>query len=158
MTSNLGTADLRKASVGFAKSSEAMTYEKMKEKVHGALKAHFRPEFLNRIDDVIVFHELTKDEVAEIIDLMIKGPQPTGGPGPRPGAHPGQVPRGREGLRPDHGRPSAASSVATAGRGSPLRNDPLEGVPGRRDHHRRRRGGCRARRAGDHATSPATFI
>ena len=89
MTSNLGTADLRKASVGFAKSSEAMTYEKMKEKVHGALKAHFRPEFLNRIDDVIVFHELTKDEVAEIIDLMIKGPQPAGGPGPRPGAHPG---------------------------------------------------------------------
>ncbi|HET9076950.1 MAG TPA: ATP-dependent Clp protease ATP-binding subunit [Acidimicrobiales bacterium] len=72
MTSNLGTADLRKASVGFAKTSEAVTYEKMKQKVHEALKAHFRPEFLNRIDDVIVFHELTKDEVTEIIDLMIK--------------------------------------------------------------------------------------
>ncbi len=72
MTSNLGTADLRKASVGFAKSSEAVTYEKMKEKVHDALKQHFRPEFLNRIDDVIVFHELTKDEVTEIIDLMVK--------------------------------------------------------------------------------------
>jgi ATP-dependent Clp protease ATP-binding subunit ClpC len=72
MTSNLGTADLRKTSVGFAKTNEAVTYEKMKEKVHDALKAHFRPEFLNRIDDVIVFHELTKDEVAEIIDLMIK--------------------------------------------------------------------------------------
>jgi ATP-dependent Clp protease ATP-binding subunit ClpC len=71
MTSNLGTADLRKASVGFAKTSEAVTYEKMKAKVHEALKAHFRPEFLNRIDDVIVFHELTKDEVTEIIDLMI---------------------------------------------------------------------------------------
>jgi ATP-dependent Clp protease ATP-binding subunit ClpC len=72
MTSNLGTADLRKASVGFAKSSEAVTYEKMKNKVNDALKQHFRPEFLNRIDDVIVFHELTKDEVTEIIDLMIK--------------------------------------------------------------------------------------
>src|SRR5579863_4153757 len=72
MTSNLGTADLRKASVGFAKTSEAVTYEKMKAKVNDALKAHFRPEFLNRIDDVIVFHELTKDEVTEIIDLMIK--------------------------------------------------------------------------------------
>jgi ATP-dependent Clp protease ATP-binding subunit ClpC len=72
MTSNLGTADLRKASVGFAKSSEAVTYEKMKLKVNDALKQHFRPEFLNRIDDVIVFHELTKDEVTEIIDLMIK--------------------------------------------------------------------------------------
>jgi ATP-dependent Clp protease ATP-binding subunit ClpC len=72
MTSNLGTADLRKASVGFAKSSESVTYEKMKMKVNDALKQHFRPEFLNRIDDVIVFHELTKDEVTEIIDLMIK--------------------------------------------------------------------------------------
>jgi ATP-dependent Clp protease ATP-binding subunit ClpC len=72
MTSNLGTADLRRASVGFAKTDEAVTYEKMKQKVHDALKAHFRPEFLNRIDDVIVFHELTKDEVTEIIDLMIK--------------------------------------------------------------------------------------
>jgi ATP-dependent Clp protease ATP-binding subunit ClpC len=72
MTSNLGTADLRKASVGFGKSSEAITYEKMKSKVNDALKAHFRPEFLNRIDDVIVFHELSKDEVTEIIDLMIK--------------------------------------------------------------------------------------
>jgi ATP-dependent Clp protease ATP-binding subunit ClpC len=72
MTSNLGTADLRKTSVGFAKTSEAVTYEKMKLKVNDALKAHFRPEFLNRIDDVIVFHELTKDEVTEIIDLMIK--------------------------------------------------------------------------------------
>ena len=72
MTSNLGTADLRKAQVGFGKSSEAITYEKMKSKVNDALKAHFRPEFLNRIDDVIVFHELSKDEVTEIIDLMIK--------------------------------------------------------------------------------------
>jgi ATP-dependent Clp protease ATP-binding subunit ClpC len=71
MTSNLGTADLRKASVGFGKSSEAITYERMKTKVGEALKAHFRPEFLNRIDDTIVFHELTKDEVTEIIDLMI---------------------------------------------------------------------------------------
>ncbi len=72
MTSNLGTADLGKASVGFAKTSEAVTYEKMKLKVNDALKQHFRPEFLNRIDDVIVFHELTKDEITEIIDLMIK--------------------------------------------------------------------------------------
>ncbi|MDQ6783934.1 MAG: ATP-dependent Clp protease ATP-binding subunit [Actinomycetota bacterium] len=72
MTSNLGTADLRKATVGFSKTNEALTYEKMKLKVHDALKNHFRPEFLNRIDDIIVFHELTKDEVTEIIDLMIR--------------------------------------------------------------------------------------
>jgi ATP-dependent Clp protease ATP-binding subunit ClpC len=71
MTSNLGTADLRRASIGFAKDGEAATHEKMKVKVHAALKAHFRPEFLNRIDDVIVFHELTKPEVIEIADLFI---------------------------------------------------------------------------------------
>ncbi len=72
MTSNLGTADLRKASVGFGKTDEAVTYEKMKEKVNEALKQHFRPEFLNRIDEVIVFHELTREEVVSIVDLMIK--------------------------------------------------------------------------------------
>ncbi len=72
MTSNLGTADLRKASIGFQKSSEAVTYEKMKEKVAEALKQHFRPEFLNRIDDTIVFHELSRQEVTQIVDLMSK--------------------------------------------------------------------------------------
>ncbi len=72
MTSNLGTADLRKANVGFGKSDEAVSYERMKEKVTDALKQHFRPEFLNRIDEVIVFHELSKDEVIEIVDLMMR--------------------------------------------------------------------------------------
>ncbi len=72
MTSNLGTADLRKASVGFGKASEDVTYEKMKLKVNDALKSHFKPEFLNRIDDVIVFHELSMSEVVRIVDLFIK--------------------------------------------------------------------------------------
>ncbi|MGE0877832.1 MAG: ATP-dependent Clp protease ATP-binding subunit [Acidimicrobiia bacterium] len=72
MTSNLGTQDLRKASLGFTKNDEAITYERMKEKVNDALKAHFRPEFLNRIDDVIVFHELSREEVTQIVDLMVK--------------------------------------------------------------------------------------
>jgi ATP-dependent Clp protease ATP-binding subunit ClpC len=72
MTSNLGTQDLRKANLGFSKSDEAITYERMKEKVKDALKAHFRPEFLNRIDETVVFHELTKPEVTSIVDLMIK--------------------------------------------------------------------------------------
>src|SRR5581483_9646341 len=70
MTSNLGTADLRKAAIGFAKTSEAVTYERMKEKVTDALKQHFRPEFLNRIDEVIVFHELSKEEIVQIVDLL----------------------------------------------------------------------------------------
>jgi ATP-dependent Clp protease ATP-binding subunit ClpC len=72
MTSNLGTADLRKASVGFAKADAAVTHEKMKAKVNEALKQHFRPEFLNRIDEVIVFHELTRDEITQIVDLYMK--------------------------------------------------------------------------------------
>jgi len=72
MTSNLGTQDLRKANLGFSKADEAVSYERMKEKVNDALKQHFRPEFLNRIDDTIVFHELSKPEVTEIVDLMIK--------------------------------------------------------------------------------------
>src|SRR5258707_1247053 len=72
MTSNLGTADLRKANVGFTRNDEAVSYERMKDKVMEALKGHFRPEFLNRIDDVIVFHELAKEEVTEIVDLMVK--------------------------------------------------------------------------------------
>src|SRR4249919_2016914 len=72
MTSNLGTQDLRKANLGFAKADEAITYERMKEKVNDALKQHFRPEFLDRIDETIVFHELTLGEVTQIVDLMIK--------------------------------------------------------------------------------------
>ena len=72
MTSNLGTADLRKANLGFAKADEAVSYERMKNKVQDALKAHFKPEFLNRIDETIVFHELTVSEVTRIVDLMIR--------------------------------------------------------------------------------------
>jgi ATP-dependent Clp protease ATP-binding subunit ClpC len=72
MTSNLGTADLRKANVGFVKADDAVTYERMRSRVHEELKRSFRPEFLNRIDEVIVFHELSQDEVTEIVDLLIK--------------------------------------------------------------------------------------
>ncbi len=72
MTSNLGTADLRKANVGFTKADTAMSYERMKDKVTDALKTHFRPEFLNRIDEMIVFHELARDEVMQMVDLMTK--------------------------------------------------------------------------------------
>jgi ATP-dependent Clp protease ATP-binding subunit ClpC len=70
MTSNLGTQDLRKANVGFTTDDSAMSYARMKEKVNDALKDHFRPEFLNRIDETIVFHELSRDEVLQTVDLM----------------------------------------------------------------------------------------
>ena len=88
MTSNLGTADLRKASIGFAKGSEAVTYERMKERVNTALKAHFRPEFLNRIDDVIVFHELAMDRGRrDRRDAAHEDQGPARAPGDRPRAH-----------------------------------------------------------------------
>jgi ATP-dependent Clp protease ATP-binding subunit ClpC len=77
MTSNLGS-DLikRETSLGFAaKTSEAQTddsaYERMKDKVMEEVKRFFRPEFLNRIDSTVVFHQLTRDEILEIVDLMM---------------------------------------------------------------------------------------
>ncbi len=73
MTTNLGTRDISKgAGLGFANSDDELTnYERMKSKVGDELKTHFRPEFLNRIDDIIVFHQLTKLEIIQIVDLMI---------------------------------------------------------------------------------------
>jgi ATP-dependent Clp protease ATP-binding subunit ClpC len=74
MTSNLGTRDIQKGtSIGFAaRADEKVTYEKMKERVMEELKHSFRPEFLNRIDEVIVFHSLTEEDVKRIVDLMMK--------------------------------------------------------------------------------------
>ncbi|NKY84334.1 ATP-dependent Clp protease ATP-binding subunit [Nocardia veterana] len=72
-TSNLGTSDISKAvGLGFSQSNaEGSNYERMKLKVNDELKKHFRPEFLNRIDDVIVFHQLTNEQIVEMVDLMI---------------------------------------------------------------------------------------
>ena len=74
MTSNLGTRDIQKgSSIGFAaRPDEKVTYEKMRDKVMDELKRSFRPEFLNRIDEVIVFHSLTQADVKRIVDLMMK--------------------------------------------------------------------------------------
>src|SRR5436189_608044 len=74
MTSNIGAADIaRNTPLGFAISDETgVTYEDMKSRIMGDLKKVFRPEFLNRIDEVIVFHKLAKDEIMEIVDLMVE--------------------------------------------------------------------------------------
>jgi len=72
MTSNLGTQDLRKANVGFNTGDEAMSYARMRDKVNDALKAHFRPEFLNRVDETIVFHEHGRPEILQMVDMMTK--------------------------------------------------------------------------------------
>jgi len=73
LTTNLGTRDVAKAvSLGFQASEDATsTYERMKLKVDDELKRHFRPEFLNRIDDTIVFHQLGPDEMLSIVDMMV---------------------------------------------------------------------------------------
>jgi ATP-dependent Clp protease ATP-binding subunit ClpC len=74
MTSNLGTRDIQKGpGIGFAaRPDEKLSYEKMKDRVMDELKKSFRPEFLNRIDEVIVFHSLTQEDVKQIVDLMMK--------------------------------------------------------------------------------------
>jgi ATP-dependent Clp protease ATP-binding subunit ClpC len=73
MTTNLGTRDIAKGlNLGFAAGDhDANNYERMKQKVNEELKAHFRPEFLNRVDDTIVFHQLREEDIVEIVDLMI---------------------------------------------------------------------------------------
>ncbi len=73
LTTNLGTRDVAKAvSMGFQTSEDTESnYERMKNKVNDELKQHFRPEFLNRIDDTIVFHQLTEPEILQIVDLMV---------------------------------------------------------------------------------------
>jgi len=78
MTSNTGVELIkREASIGFAtQKDEAKTrkqaYESMKEKVMGEVKKTFRPEFINRIDEIIVFHELTEEQLRSIVDLLVK--------------------------------------------------------------------------------------
>jgi ATP-dependent Clp protease ATP-binding subunit ClpC len=76
MTSNIGAELIRKGStIGFTVRDEAKTrqesYERMKEKLLGELKKAFRPEFLNRIDGVVVFHALSKEHIRKIVDLML---------------------------------------------------------------------------------------
>ena len=72
-TSNLGTQDISKAvGMGFSQGGDESNYERMKSKVNDELKRHFRPEFLNRIDDVVVFHQLTPEQIMTMVDLMLK--------------------------------------------------------------------------------------
>jgi ATP-dependent Clp protease ATP-binding subunit ClpC len=71
MTSNLGQREIQKGTnLGFGKS-EGLTYKQMKEKVTSALKKSFRPELLNRIDDIIVFKQLTNEDILLIVDLLL---------------------------------------------------------------------------------------
>ena len=73
MTTNLGTRDIAKGQqMGFQVEGDTTTnYERMKQRVNEELKQHFRPEFLNRVDDTIVFPQLKKEEIVRIVDLFL---------------------------------------------------------------------------------------
>src|SRR6185369_21801 len=74
MTSNIGAAAISKNQVlGFSIGDETgLSYDDMKDRVMGELKKVFRPELLNRIDEVIVFHKLSKEEIMTIVDLVLR--------------------------------------------------------------------------------------
>ncbi len=73
MTSNVGAHLLKKETgLGFRPQGRDKSYEDMKDKVTGELRRTFRPEFLNRIDEIIVFHSLNEEHIKQIVDLMIK--------------------------------------------------------------------------------------
>jgi ATP-dependent Clp protease ATP-binding subunit ClpC len=73
MTSNAGTRDVKKSgTVGFGKSSGETDYEAMKSKVMDELKRIFNPEFLNRVDETVVFYALAKKEIAQIVEIQLR--------------------------------------------------------------------------------------
>ena len=151
MTSNLGTQDLRKASLGFAKSDESVTYARMKEKVNDALEAALpagvpqpdrRGHRLPRAVEGRGHADRRPDDQAGVRSARV--------PGHRHRAHRcGQAAPGRGGLRPDARRPAAAAGDPALRRGSAVGAAAVEGVPRRREDHRRRR--ARPRVAGEQA-------
>ena len=72
MTSNLGARDISKGGVGFQAGDPQTSYELMKEKVRDEIERAFNPEFLNRVDDTIVFHPLSKEQIGEIVHILLE--------------------------------------------------------------------------------------
>lgn len=73
MTSNVGARIIEKATpLGFQRNDTSLVYERIKENVLGELKKTFNPEFLNRVDEIVVFHPLEKDHLLSIIDLLVE--------------------------------------------------------------------------------------
>jgi ATP-dependent Clp protease ATP-binding subunit ClpC len=75
MTTNLGSREINKGvSLGFQQAGDEQgTYDRMKSKVKDELKQHFRPEFLNRVDDIIVFPPLSREQIVAMVDMMVAG-------------------------------------------------------------------------------------
>ena len=127
MTSNLGSEWIAEES--------SRDEEEIKAKIEEALRRHFRPEFFNRIDDVIVFHRLTREEIEKIVEIQLQGLAAdrarTAGIELDLDAR-GAAPSGRPGLRPDLRRAAAEAAHPEAGLGRPGQPD-----PGRRSRRRR---------------------
>ena len=144
MTSNIGAQEIaRNTPLGFAVSDDetGITYEDMKNRIMGELKKVFRPEFLNRIDEVVVFHKLTKEEIKTIVELLLRRIRESLaerelqlelGRGR-------QGPARREGLGPVDGRPSAAPGDPALHRGPARRLRPARRADAGRDRHGRSR-------------------
>ena len=141
MTTNLGARDIAGGPVGFqVEGDTATSYDRMQGKVKEELKRHFKPEFLNRVDDIIVFPQLSKEELVQIVDLFTK----------RLGERlldrdmtialhaRGQGEADRDRLRPGARRAAAASRDAARGRGPALGAHPARRAERRRPHQGRR--------------------
>ncbi|MDI9457990.1 MAG: ATP-dependent Clp protease ATP-binding subunit [Dethiobacteria bacterium] len=72
MTSNVGATSMHRTTLGFGADDEEDSYEKMKERILSDLKQTFRPEFLNRVDDIIVFHPLNEEHISKIVEIMLE--------------------------------------------------------------------------------------
>ena len=155
MTSNIGAQEIaRNTPLGFAISDDetGITYDDMKNRIMGELKKVFRPEFLNRIDDVIVFHKLQKDEIKQIVELLlmrIRHSMAERELRARPHRR-GQGSARREGLGSGDGGPAAAPRDPALHRGSARGLRPALGAAGRLDGGRRPGSGGRGRRGPPH--------
>ena len=142
-TSNLGTQDISKAvGMGFSQGGDESNYERMKSKVNDELKRHFRPEFLNRIDDVVVFHQLTTEQImtdGRLDAQARRGCAEEQGHGPR-GHRCGQDAARRARLRSGTGCAAAAPDHPAGDRGQAVREDPVRRDQAGPDRSGRREG------------------
>ncbi len=140
MTSNIGADAIKsQGGLGFQRATEEATFEKMSEELMKQVERHFRPEFLNRVDEIIVFHQLTRDDLREIIDIETRGLADR----LRPAARRDRADRGgegvhhREGLQPRLRRAAAPAGHPAPARGPPRRGGPSRALPGRHAPPRR---------------------
>ena len=142
MTSNLGTEAVRRQPFGFRTDGrdQDVDEQRLRDSVNDALKHAFLPEFLNRIDEIIIFHPLTQEQIIQVVDLMVKECS-------EPAVRPGHYLRAGAGRQPVAGRRRLRSGVwrppLAPGRSASLGELAVQGYTGRRVWRRRPRGGGR---------------